>query len=246
MSKRLAVYLGPPLTRLLAARSGADQTQHVPGGAGLSGVVNMAVDRYQEIIRRSMPTLTEAEWMACADALNGVWLAGEAAHLAVVWIEIEDGDRRNGLGAKWGIDALALARRLREAPYAAVVAVVDVVERLWRQTEADWSVRLRDLLDGTTGALPPPTGVAALGDVETGADAPLSDDQAEALVSAIRSDDRVTYDGLCAAWGVLNHADLWRATRRRLRLDPGPAAPCPQCGRPASETAPADCPAHLV
>lgn len=245
-SRRLALYVGPPLRELLDARGGEGNDQHVLSGAGVSGIINTVADRYTEILRRSVPTLSEREWMACADALHGVWLTDAGAYLAAVWIEIKDGDRLSGLGRKWGIDAHALAMRLREAPYAELVALVDLVERLWLRTDEDRSVRLRALLDGTTGALPPLTGRDALADPETGEDAPLTDDQAEALVHAIRAGDRVTYDGLCAAWGVRNHGDVWRATRRRLHLDPGREAPCPHCGQPASETAPTGCPSHLV
>lgn len=248
MSRRLSLYVGPPLRALLDERGGESEAHGSPAGGGVSGIVNTVADRYRECLRRSVPVLTEAEWMAVADALNGVWLAGDASHLAVVWAEIEDTDRLNGLGAKWGIDALALARRLRELPYAGLLAVVDVVERLWQDPGADWAVRLRDLLAHTPARLPPPAGAAALGrvDLGDGETAPLTDDQAEALVSAIRAGDRASHDELCRAWGIRNAADVWRATRRRLRLDPGPEAPCPHCGQPASEMAPLGCPSHLV
>jgi hypothetical protein len=87
--------------------------------------------RYREIIRRSVPALTEAEWMACADALNGVWLGDPVTGPPTLWMEIADADQLDGLGAKWGIDAQALAQRLRDAHYAAAMAVIDVVERPW-------------------------------------------------------------------------------------------------------------------
>lgn len=217
-SERIKLYIGPPLRALLDARGGAENDQHVLAGAGVSGIVNTAADRYQEILRRSVPVLTEAEWMACADALNGVWLSGEIAYLSAVWTEIADADRLNGLGAKWGVDAQALAVRVGGLPYAAVVALVDIVERLWLRHEEDWAVRLRTLLEGTTGRLPPPEDGAALAGAETGEDAPLTDDQAEALVTAIRAGDRVTYEGLCAAWGIVNGEATWTATRARLGL----------------------------
>jgi hypothetical protein len=46
--------------------------------------------------------------------------------------------------------------------------------------------------------------------------APLTDDQAAELVAAIRRDDRQTYEDLCAAWGIVNAAETWTATRARI------------------------------
>jgi hypothetical protein len=225
---RIHVYLGEPLRRLLDARATEE------AGYTASSLVNTVADRYQEMVRRSMPALSEREWMACADALNGVWLSSDAGGasltLATVWAEIADADRLNGLGEKWGIDAQALARRLREAPYAEVVAVVDVVETLWSRPNTDWSARLREL-----GALPEDT------EPRTGeSTAPLTADQIRTLVELVETDRRADYDTLCAALGVTNAPALWIGTERRLRIL------CPSCGQRASETTPPGCPAHLV
>ncbi len=217
-SDRIRVYPGPPLRRLLDERGGEEQILHVLGGAGVSGVVNMVADRYQEIVRRSMPELTEKEWFACADALNGVWLSDAAGmYLGEIWIEIADSDRLNGLGEKWGIDAQDLARRLRGMPFAAVLAVVDVVERLWAQPQSNWSDRLR-LLGALSEDTVPRTGEST---------APFTDDQVSTLVELIRAGREADYWALCAAMGVINGPRLWDGTRRRLGL--------PVAGKEAAE-----------
>jgi len=129
MTSRTSLYLGAALRRLLDDR---------PEGAGLwtrSGLLNTVAARYAEIVRRHCPTLTLAEWCACMDALNGVWMQAqsteEAGLLTVVWAEVYDADRLDGLGVKWGCDARTLAERIREMDYAATVALVDAVERWW-------------------------------------------------------------------------------------------------------------------
>jgi hypothetical protein len=77
-----------------------------------------------------MPDLSEAEWNACRDALNGVWLK-DAEHLSLIWAEIQDADDDDNLGTKWQIDAKALAARVRKMPYAQIVALVEDVEAWW-------------------------------------------------------------------------------------------------------------------
>jgi len=133
MTDRTSLYIGPALRRLLDDR---------PEDKGLwtrSGLLNTVAARYAEVCRRHCPTLTMAEWCACMDALNGVWMqatsAHEASRLTVVWAEVYDADRLNGLGAKWGCDAKALAERIREMDYATTVALVDAVERWWAREQ---------------------------------------------------------------------------------------------------------------
>lgn len=191
---RIHIYVGGPLRRLLDGRPD-DPASHA---------INAVVERYQTIVARSIPALTEAEWMATADALNGVALWHEAGCLP--WLEVADADRLNGLGAKWRVDAQALARRLHDAPYASVVAVIDVVERLWARVGDDWPTLLR-----AWGALPDDT-VPRTGE----STAPLTEDQVATLVELVGADRRDEYDGLCGALGVVNGPALWAGLQRRL------------------------------
>lgn len=102
------------------------------GGPSLSGRVNSVVLRYGEIAREACPALTVEQWCAVCDALNGVYLAADhpdfdpARH---IWAEIADADRLEGTGAKWGVDAAALAESVRLMSFAQRVAVLEVVQR---------------------------------------------------------------------------------------------------------------------
>ncbi len=79
-------------------------------------------------------TLTEAQWCAVVDALNGFYLIAEHVDAAAdpvrtAWINIEDFD---GLGEKWNVDAAALARQVRDMSYPQQAALCDVVRRFWK------------------------------------------------------------------------------------------------------------------
>jgi hypothetical protein len=119
-TRKLGVYMSPDLEALVKGREDHDT---------LSGRLGTVAQRYCEIVRRHKPDLSTAEWNACRDALNGVWLR-EAAQLSSIWAEIHDADA-DGLGAKWQIDAKALAARIRQMPYAQMVALVEDVETWW-------------------------------------------------------------------------------------------------------------------
>ena len=63
---------------------------------------------------------------------SGYWMdAGDGLGVRMAWAEISDADRLDGLGKKWGIDAEALAQRLRAMSAGAQVAVAEVVQRFW-------------------------------------------------------------------------------------------------------------------
>jgi len=121
MADRIHVYVGEPLARLL------------DGAENRSGRLNTLAERYLEIVRRDVPELAEAEWCALCDALDGYWMEGAPEPgLRFAWASIADADRLDGLGDKWGVDAQALAARVRDLPTGALVALAEVVERFWR------------------------------------------------------------------------------------------------------------------
>ena len=123
MGKKISIYAGDPIE--WALRGYEDNR---------SGRLNEVCSRYQQIMRDATPRWTEQEWCAVCDALNGYWMSGvsDEASLRLYWAEIEDADRLNGLGDKWGIDAQALAREIRELPMAGKIAVAEVVGRFWQ------------------------------------------------------------------------------------------------------------------
>jgi hypothetical protein len=101
-------------------------------GVSLSGRLTAVVLRYGDIMRRSCPPLSLAEWSAIMDACNGLCMGGDTSAPAFIWAEIADAA---GVGEKWGVDQEGLSQRLRRLPYSGQVAVAEVVERFWRANE---------------------------------------------------------------------------------------------------------------
>jgi hypothetical protein len=132
MARRTSLYLSEPLEAILAGRQDQDS---------LSGRLTTVAERYAAIVSAHRPQLSEAEWNACRDALNGVWLR-DVLSVRAIWAEIADADRIDGLGDKWSIDGQALAARIRDMPLAAQVALVEAVETWWAAQRSPTSSRL--------------------------------------------------------------------------------------------------------
>jgi hypothetical protein len=128
LPKKTGIYIGDGLRAALEGRLTDD--------ASLSAAVNDVAARYAEIVRQNRPTLSPAAWLAVCDALNGIWLR-DSGSLRLAWAEIADADRLHGLGAKWGVDAKALAEAVRDLDYAGLIALVDTVERFWADDSGD-------------------------------------------------------------------------------------------------------------
>lgn len=123
MTKRQSVYM-PTKTRAVIDSY---------GGENLSGAIAGLIDRYVAITTDALPELSEAEWSALCDCLNGcgVWLsAGGHDPFPHVWAEVAD-SAADGLGEKWSIDPARLAEQLRALPLAGRAAVWDVAARFW-------------------------------------------------------------------------------------------------------------------
>lgn len=95
--------------------------------------------RYRALLDEACPALTRAQWCYLADALNGSVRTAEHAELDPArWLGDSVRDAApDGLPEKWDVDADALATRLDALPYAARVAVIEVVERFWRMASGE-------------------------------------------------------------------------------------------------------------
>jgi len=118
LAERLASYLDEPSGR---------------GGMGV--VLQHMADQYLEIISRNMPEFSENEWSAILDANNGggaLWLYGPGDQVSIgvtgLWANVADSPE---MDEKWNISTQTLATRLRDLPYAAQVAAMDVVTKFW-------------------------------------------------------------------------------------------------------------------
>jgi len=124
MARRVGLYLSPPIEAVLKGREERET---------LSGRIGSVCERYAAIIAAHRPQLSDAEWNACRDALNGTYLGDVEMLPTIVWATIDDADRLEGLGAQWGIDAQALAQRIRAMPRAELIALVEAVEQWWTE-----------------------------------------------------------------------------------------------------------------
>jgi hypothetical protein len=117
--ERIAIYTGDGLAPALVG------FEH-----GRSARVNQIAASYLMIVADECPELTLGEWSAVVDVLNGADHAAER-NLRFVWASIADADKLDGLGAKWGIDAQALAQRVRDMRLAQLIALTEIGQRYW-------------------------------------------------------------------------------------------------------------------
>lgn len=96
--------------------------------SAISETADRDLHRYYALLKRSLPTFTEAEASLLADAMNGLMLEPHSAHL--LWANIDDAVRE-GLAEKWGVDGSALVARLRALTPFEALAVHEALEVAW-------------------------------------------------------------------------------------------------------------------
>lgn len=97
--------------------------------------LSSALVRYRAIVDAAMPTLAENEWACLCDILNASHRA--ASHpdtdpARSMGLNVADSGP-DGMAGKWGVDLAALAARLDGMDYPAQCAVIETVDRFWRQ-----------------------------------------------------------------------------------------------------------------
>lgn len=124
MSKRITIYLNPPL---------AEALEGLAAGDSVSGRLGAIAGRYTEILRRARiaSRFTAHELDALRDCCNGTWFDPASLIDGAVLANFQDA-LQDGLGNKWGIDPAAVAERLRALSYPEQVALVEDIEQFWR------------------------------------------------------------------------------------------------------------------
>ena len=119
--RSMSIYADRALRAELDARRG-----YITDGT----LMSRELERYYEVLRRSLATvkLSEAEAGLLCDALSGIVRAGP---VALLWAEVDEAIRADGLDAKWGIEGPVLVAKLRGLSYAQALALVDAIERFW-------------------------------------------------------------------------------------------------------------------
>lgn len=125
-------------------REELESREHFPVG-GANMVARRDLTRYYALLRDSIREveLTPGEAAYICDCLNGT-IFGEHFY-SLVWAEVADAEE-DGLGEKWGVDAKALADRLRGASLGCRMAIVDAAERAWAVWGEDPTADLEETL----------------------------------------------------------------------------------------------------
>jgi len=137
MSKKTTIYIPDGMQEIVEAF----------GSDSLSGTLATLVERYDRITRDAVPELSEPEWSAIADILNGcgvLMASGGHDQAQSVWAEVADSEP-DGIDGKWGISCRGLAEKLRALPLIGRIATWDVAARFWaspRLNEASTHVLL--------------------------------------------------------------------------------------------------------
>ena len=117
-------------------------------GHSKSETIRRDLRRYYELMRAELKTieLTRNEAMAVMDACNGLWLEDlPNLSYSLIWAEVEDAIRLDGLDKKWEIDGPALVEKLRSLTRTQTAALADAITRFWANTGRDADEVLREI-----------------------------------------------------------------------------------------------------
>ena len=120
-------------------------TARVSHGLGRPDVCHRDLGRYYDALAAALASveLTEAEALGICDALNGTLL--EPMSIRLMWAELADACRLDGLDRKWGFAGAALVEKLRALPPFTLLSIADAVERFWRDPAAEAGAKVREV-----------------------------------------------------------------------------------------------------
>lgn len=126
MKKRPSIYVGAALEAVLAQQKSATTST--------SGIINSLAEFYTEVIRRNMPELSQDEWLAIMDCMNGTATDNLALTLGGIAHNLEDAIELDGLDGKWSISK-DLPAAINDLRWEGKAAILDVVKRFWAMSE---------------------------------------------------------------------------------------------------------------
>lgn len=95
-----------------------------------------AMVRYRAIVDAALPALAENEWACLCDILNATHRIAdhpETDPARSMGPNVADSGP-DGMADKWGVDLSGLAAQLDAMSYPAQCAVIEIVDRFWRQS----------------------------------------------------------------------------------------------------------------
>jgi len=132
--------------------------EKLQGWAGPQGELSLGarelLERHLALIERELQevSLSEAEASLLVDALNGILIEPHTA--ALLWANVAEAIRLEGLDRKWGVDGDALVAKLRGMCPGKLFAIGHAVETFWRSCsgrELREGLRAAGLLRGREG-----------------------------------------------------------------------------------------------
>ena len=93
--------------------------------------ISLMCTRYADIVARSLPDLTRAEWTLVLDALNGCVTWDAAFRPPYILVEISDHISLNQADQVHDVDGPALLAKLHALSLAQITAVLDRAEQFW-------------------------------------------------------------------------------------------------------------------
>ncbi len=118
--KRKSIYMQPEVEAAILQR-----------GDNRSFTINRDLDRLYDLYRRAIQetSLPLAEASLLVDCLNGSLMDARGA--GMLWANVQDGIKFDGLDEKWQVDGKALVEKLRGLTQVQCLALVDAAERFW-------------------------------------------------------------------------------------------------------------------
>jgi len=120
--------------------------------------LNSICERYGMIMSRDNVELTVGEWCAIIDTKKDTFEFDELfshQHFGLsLWSDLLEAEHFGDMSGRHGIDAKALATRLRELTYAQLCTVLEVVSRFW-QDEPCQSGSIQDELEAAGARIAP-------------------------------------------------------------------------------------------
>ena len=128
-NNRTSIYLSPQL---------ADEKRKWADAAfgGFSRRLTSILERLEFIVSDAIPDFNRPEWCAIFDALNGYWMEGRLG-ITGIPLQLSDAINMDGLDEKWGFDGKAFLKKLNALSSAGLVAVAEVSDEFWLNTERD-------------------------------------------------------------------------------------------------------------
>jgi hypothetical protein len=124
MQKRITIYVGDELEKVIAERKAEKESQSV------SGVIGVVADRYRLMINDNIPGLSEKEWAYVFQTLNGFTHFLETGKDAIQYavFNLIDGLEE---AESFEVNAKAFRAKLEKLTLSQKIAMVDVAAQFW-------------------------------------------------------------------------------------------------------------------